>query len=603
MEDLEKYIFDPANPRKCKVYHLLLHIMKKERAFLMSPEFFFEIYNDDYQLKEKLWDIPENYDELSSLKKALVYIDQYSEKEFIAELEEQKVTYTTINTLFQKNLYLKIEKRPFLITNGEASIESQAHFTAQSISDLLLLTKISKNYNIALSPYLQSTHCIFFSDHYLNGIINQIYPKLSSILIATVDDYNELNTTPDNTHPLLLKKRKHIHLLLDVLSRDIQKEEEGAPTTSEQSSVEYLQSIDIKNYFCLKDLSIKDLSNQKEIYFMGENGMGKTLLLQAIILAYKGLESGKVRDYIAPCIHTMKLVGVDSLGKTYSYKADSKLEEPLKNIYAYGVSRNQNDSDRKEKFGYVTLFDSMQFLNNPIKWLQYLDYKRSKGEESKISLEVVKEMLRDILDLDIEFEISADNVIFSVQSTEVQFDRLSEGYKSVIIWVCDLVGRMAENQPTVNQLKDFKGVVLVDEIDLHLHPKWKFSVVRKLRNWFPQIQFIITTHSPTVILGSSDDAVFYKLYKEAGVTKISQPISSIKNLMANSVLTSPLFNIVQATAAHHDENIDTSDDYLYSVIHKEIAKRVSDDNSLTEDDILSLVQAEMDKAEGEDDQD
>ena len=60
--------------------------------------------------------------------------------------------------------------------------------------------------------------------------------------------------------------------------------------------------------------------------------------------------------------------------------------------------------------------------------------------------------------------------------------------------------------------------MLVDEIGVYLHPKWQYTIVRKLRSWFPLVQFIFTTHSPIVIMGASKDAAFYKVYKEGGVT-------------------------------------------------------------------------------------
>ena len=102
------------------------------------------------------------------------------------------------------------------------------------------------------------------------------------------------------------------------------------------------------------------------------------------------------------------------------------------------------------------------------------------------------------------------------------------------------------------------------------------------------LKFIFTTHSPTVILGASKDALFFKIYKENGVSKISQPVDNIKNLMANSVATSPLFNLENARARYSDENIDTSDDFLYSKIHKQIAQH-NRDKGITEQDIFKMI--------------
>ncbi|MCP4347379.1 MAG: hypothetical protein GY795_17880 [Desulfobacterales bacterium] len=79
--------------------------------------------------------------------------------------------------------------------------------------------------------------------------------------------------------------------------------------------------------------------------------------------------------------------------------------------------------------------------------------------------------------------------------------------------------------------------------------------------------------------------------------KVSKPLKTVKNQMANTILTSPLFNLERASAATGDA--DTSDDYLYSVIHKQISERIRADKGITEDQILNMVMKELDKFENE----
>jgi predicted ATP-binding protein involved in virulence len=223
-------------------------------------------------------------------------------------------------------------------------------------------------------------------------------------------------------------------------------------------------------------------------------------------------------------------------------------------------------------------------------WLKDLELSELKKEKNSIPLSIVKKMLMAILDNNLtDIQINDGKVNFMERGSSVTINELSEGYKSVIIWVSDLLSRLIKLQPNTQNIKDFRGIVLVDEIDLHLHPKWGYSIVEKLRGWFPNIQFIFTTHSPTVILGSSEDAIFFKIYKEDGISKISQPVDNIKNLMANSVSTSPLFNLPDAWARNNDKNIDTSDDFLYSKIHKQIKDYNRDKKSITEKDIFKMI--------------
>ena len=78
-------------------------------------------------------------------------------------------------------------------------------------------------------------------------------------------------------------------------------------------------------------------------------------------------------------------------------------------------------------------------------------------------------------------------------------DQLSDGERSLLAIVADLVRRLSLANPELADPLQGAGVVLVDEIELHLHPTWQRSVIEKLRTTFPNIQFIATTHSPFVI--------------------------------------------------------------------------------------------------------
>ena len=351
----------------------------------------------------------------------------------------------------------------------------------------------------------------------------------------------------------------------------------------EYNTIPVIKDISIQNYFFLKDIKLVNLHNHKEIYIVGENGDGKTLFLQAVTLALRGYEES-VSDFIKSTANSMKLEVCDSSGGKYQY---IKNDNSYKNVTAYGVHRSKYRGETSSK-GYLGLFDSEVVLNNIETWLKDLRIAELEKSEISIPLLVVKKMLNEILDENIDDIKIGREVLFVERGTEVTINELSEGYKSVILWVGDLLSRLSSLQPYVKSTKEFRGVVLVDEIDLHLHPKWSYSIVEKLRSWFPNIQFIFTTHSPTVILGASKDAVFFKIYKEDGVSKISQPMDNIKNLMANGVITSPLFNLDNAQAKYNDGDVDTSDDFLYSKIHKQIAQH-NRKKGIREEDIFKMI--------------
>ena len=96
----------------------------------------------------------------------------------------------------------------------------------------------------------------------------------------------------------------------------------------------------------------------------------------------------------------------------------------------------------------------------------------------------------------------------------LKIDQLSDGEKCTIALFGDLARRMALANPEKENPLEGSGVVLIDELDLHMHTSWQRKVLNVLRDTFPNVQFIITTHSPQ-ILGEMDDSVnLLYLYNE-----------------------------------------------------------------------------------------
>ena len=81
----------------------------------------------------------------------------------------------------------------------------------------------------------------------------------------------------------------------------------------------------------------------------------------------------------------------------------------------------------------------------------------------------------------------------------LDLSQLSDGERSFLAIVCDLGRRLALANPRLDDPLNGAGLVLIDELELHLHPKWQREVIEKLRSTFPNIQFVATTHSPFVI--------------------------------------------------------------------------------------------------------
>ncbi len=95
-------------------------------------------------------------------------------------------------------------------------------------------------------------------------------------------------------------------------------------------------------------------------------------------------------------------------------------------------------------------------------------------------------------------------MIVEKDGEELDVNQLSQGEKSLLALVGDIARRLALLNPSLDNPLEGEGVVMIDEVDLHLHPKWQHNLIDKLVKTFPNVQFILTTHSPHVISDRAD---------------------------------------------------------------------------------------------------
>lgn len=588
--EIEKYIFDPENPRQCKSYNLLLNIAQKDNiAFISSYYLAFAFKNIilNKQFDSLLWDKPDNYEELNIDEKIDLFKKNLSVKEF----------YEFINELefdFSKTIFFKLFKSFF-----DYNLKDQVSQKMKIYSDNLVKLKLSDVVDYEIENKITSYDSlhgnkVIFSNHisihrFINLLKkdNNFFDKSAVVIcdflsknIFIYDSYKINN----HIKPIFLKDLKDLGILLNVLENDLKREK---IKDIEIEEISYIKSIDIKNFYSIKNINLENLKDKKEIYILGENGDGKSLFLQALTVGLKGVEEGDVFNLVKSQKEHYELRIEDSGNNMY----DSK-ENIYKNIFAYGANRNNNCQMKEDETGYLTLFNPSWDLKNPIEWLKYLDHSEKSGKANIVSVEMAKRLLNELLDKDVEIDIFPETVTFKEKGSLVTFEQLSAGYKGVITIIADLLVRLSENQPHVTNINEFKGIVLIDEVELHLHPKWKYNFVKKLRDIFPKIQFIMTTHSPTVLLGASKEAVFYKIYKEDGEVKISNQMAN-EGYTNNSLISSPLFDLGTITSRDYNKTI-SSDDYIYDKIHQRISEKLKNNINIKEDEILKLIDEELD---------
>lgn len=589
-EEIQKYIFDPNNPQQCKSYKLLLRTAKREHLMFVSPNFMQQIYADeilDDEFKAEIWDLPDDYEKLTSLEKISLYKDKLSGSD-LQEFVENKIDAMSLS---------KIDKYSFtdrfaLIHNDNYPESYISEVNKDSFKKLMSLTFYKNDDNFTKDkPFHEMSYdnnYILLAKDYFN--ILQADIKKSSVFITLEENIDKfLEYDNDNVKPLFLKKIQDIELLFNILNNDIN----GVSNKNAQpKNIPLLNNIKISKFYSLKNIELNNLKNKKEIYIVGENGDGKTLLLQSIVLALKGVVVGKVFDLVSGAKDYQ--TNIEFSDEAMLAKKD--LEESANsysNLLAYGSSRNYACGKNEDKLGFLTLFENDIDLHNPNEWLVYLDHKEAKKEDLIISVKQAKDLLKDLLEKDIEITITADEVTYREKGSTVTFNQLSAGYRGVIIIICDIIKRFSDTQ-SCKDISEFQGIVLIDEVELHLHPKWKYNFIKKLRDIFPLIQFIITTHSPTVIIGANKEAVFYKVFKKDGEVKISEQIKN-SGFTTNSIISSPLFDL--ETIASRDLSIDkiNDDDYIYSKIHQIIAEKIRNENIFDDDIIHKMVKEELDK--------
>ena len=208
---------------------------------------------------------------------------------------------------------------------------------------------------------------------------------------------------------------------------------------------------------------------------------------------------------------------------------------------------------------FYTQFREDQALEAFESWMVYLDYRISKSNDelAKKQKEWGVKAINRLLPKGNSFH-SIDNnasIWFDVGGSKVSTVSLSDGFRSILALSGDLVWRLIEAFPNSDNPLEEEGIVLIDELDIHLHPAWQRTIAGILREIFPKIQFIMATHSPLVAAGAGPDAVTYRFYKKKETTIVEQ-IKNIHTKSVDQILQSDAFGLVSAFSDATQKRID-----------------------------------------------
>lgn len=157
----------------------------------------------------------------------------------------------------------------------------------------------------------------------------------------------------------------------------------------------------------------------------------------------------------------------------------------------------------------------------------------------------------------IRFDIDQSRIIVEfTDGRSIPFEHLSDGQRTILGLFCDIARRAAILNPHLggNASAETKGVVLIDELDLHLHPKWQRNIIENLRKAFPNIQFICTTHSPFLIqsLRSGEELIMLE----------GQPTAQLANKSIEEIAQGIMGVANPQVAARYEEMKDVAKSYL-----------------------------------------
>ena len=285
----------------------------------------------------------------------------------------------------------------------------------------------------------------------------------------------------------------------------------------------YITKLTIDKVRHLKNISIPLSENQiKHLILTGKNGSGKTSVVEALARYLDKIFTGERENAFRNCQKELdiklnnKIESIPELADKYHY------------ILAYYDAARVFQAERPRQIEKVKLQDYYGLTEFPRKeFVKYLldlkmtealarnNNKTEKADEIQTWFAKLEQLLKQIFD-DKTVELEFDEETFEFHILQhgkepFDFNTLSSGYQAVLDIILDIIMRM-QNQTQRSFDFNLPGIVLIDEIETHLHLELQKNIMPFLTTIFPNIQFIVTSHSP-FILNSIRNVVIYDLEK------------------------------------------------------------------------------------------
>lgn len=172
-------------------------------------------------------------------------------------------------------------------------------------------------------------------------------------------------------------------------------------------------------------------------------------------------------------------------------------------------------------------------------WLP--EFRRANPGRHKQVINLINRLLPE--GTTISDQVENGEYVYGHQGSSVPFAAMSDGYRAYIGWLADLLYHVCMGAPAGYKLEENRGIVLVDEIDLHLHPAWQREVVPQLAAALPNLQFVLTSHSPLVAGTLQSTNLRLIEADDSGASVVRRLHEHVHGLTADQILVSSYFGL------------------------------------------------------------